>query len=684
MYEQLCFSNEIKKNDGKIYNVCNVKRNPIKYYFELKKILTENKFDIVHINLLSLANILPILASKKANIKNIVLHSHNASTPKGIIRKILNKINRVFAIKNSTHLFACSKLAGEWMFGKNKKITIINNAVNFEKFSYNSNIREKIRKELKIEEKFVIGHIGRFSEQKNHTFLIDIFKKVAEKNDNAILLLIGEGELKETIKIKVNKYNLQDRVIFMEPVKNVNDYYQAMDVFVLPSLFEGLPVVGIEAQVSCTNCIFSKSITNELKLTDFCEFVGLDESIEKWVDTILKYINKNKNDNSIKNTLLDNHYNIVKETKKIEKIYYDLVKKDKKILHLVYGLGHGGVESVIYNYFSRINNYELIIGTQSILNEKIIKKFEKIGFSVYELPEKKMGLIKYCKKLYQLIRKEKPDIIHCHMTMGNFLPNIVAFFAGVKIRISHSHFAYAEKSIITSIYSCLGKIFSNRYMACTVDAAHYLFGKNIKNVYILNNAIEVDKFKYSEKKRNLIRHKLNIENNFVIGNVGRFTHQKNHKFLIDIFMEITKLRKDAILLLIGNGELEEEIRSKIAELDLINNVIFLENREDINELMMAMDVFLFPTLFEGLGIVLIEAQSTGLKCICSKNVPKDVKVTKNIKFLDLQLPPEKWARECVNIDTIDRENIDFNAFKNSGYDIHDEVKKLENYYDNIF
>ena len=192
MYEQLCFSNEIKKNDGKIYNVCNVKRNPIKYYFELKKILTENKFDIVHINLLSLANILPILASKKANIKNIVLHSHNASTPKGIIRKILNKINRVFAIKNSTHLFACSKLAGEWMFGKNKKITIINNAVNFEKFSYNSNIREKIRKELKIEEKFVIGHIGRFSEQKNHTFLIDIFKKVAEKNDNAILHLIGE------------------------------------------------------------------------------------------------------------------------------------------------------------------------------------------------------------------------------------------------------------------------------------------------------------------------------------------------------------------------------------------------------------------------------------------------------------------------------------------------------------
>ena len=99
---------------------------------------------------------------------------------------------------------------------------------------------------------------------------------------------------------------------------------------------------------------------------------------------------------------------------------------------------------------------------------------------------------------------------------------------------------------------------------------------------------------------------------------------------------------------------------------------------------MAMDVFLFPTLFEGLGIVLIEAQSTGLKCICSKNVPKDVKVTKYIKFLDLQLPPEKWARECVNIDTIDRENIDFNAFKNSGYDIHDEVKKLENYYDNIF
>lgn len=262
-----------------------VKKRPIQYYKQLKKIIQENNYKIIHINMLSLANILPILAAKKAKAKKIIIHSHNGDVPKSILKKFLNTFNRAFALKLATDFWACSQLAGEWMF-KQKEFTIINNAIDVEKFEYNEKKRDEIRKKMKLEDKLVIGHVGRFCEQKNHEFLLQIVEEVFKERKNAVLLSIGEGELKENIIQTAKIKKIEDKIIFLDPVNNVNEYLQAMDIFVLPSKFEGLPVTAVEAQCTGIKCIFSNNITKEAKIVDNCYFVDLE--VKQWKDKILE------------------------------------------------------------------------------------------------------------------------------------------------------------------------------------------------------------------------------------------------------------------------------------------------------------------------------------------------------------------------------------------------------------
>lgn len=324
MYDKLCFQDEIIKLGGKIYKVPNVKKNPIGYYKNIIKVIKNNKYQIVHINMLSMANILPILAAKKAGVKHIIAHSHNTNTPKGLLRKILDKLNKNIVLKNATDLFACSENAGIWMFGKEKDFNIINNAVDVKKFKYDEEKRKEMRKQLKVENKFVIGHVGRFCEQKNHEFLIEIFKKISQEREDAVLLTIGEGELKNQIIEKVKKYNLQNKVIFLNPVSNVNDYLQAMDVFVLPSKFEGLPVVAVEAETNGLKVITSNTVSKELPIKELTEYCSL-ENIEEWCDQLEQKNIVNRKDRT--KDISKANYSIEKESRKLEKYYIEKVKK---------------------------------------------------------------------------------------------------------------------------------------------------------------------------------------------------------------------------------------------------------------------------------------------------------------------------------------------------------------------
>lgn len=327
MYDKICFQEELINLGAKIHNVTNVKINPIKCKNEIVRLIKANKYEIVHINMLSAANVIPLIAAKKAGVKVIIAHSHNANTPKNIIKKFLHKVNKRIILSSATHYFACSEKAGKWLFGESNsnRVTVVNNAVEVEKFTFNKELRRAYRELEQLDNKFVIGHVGRFSEQKNHDFLIDIFKSIYDRNNNSVLLLIGIGELEDTIRKKVKKLGLEENVKFLGLREDVNKLYNVMDVFLLPSLFEGLPIVGVEAQISGLKCIFSDTITPEVKLTDNCKFISLDDSVEKWADIVLEAVG-NYSRNNINKVLEKSCYDINAQARAIEKFYLDACK----------------------------------------------------------------------------------------------------------------------------------------------------------------------------------------------------------------------------------------------------------------------------------------------------------------------------------------------------------------------
>lgn len=262
-----------------------------KYIKFLKKAFKEGNYDIVHSNMNALS-VFTLYAAKKAGIKVRIAHSHSTSNKKEWKKNIVKNILRPFSKTYSTHYFACSELAGRWLFGNKTyeqgKVTIINNAIDLERFKFNEDIRNSMRKQLEINDKFCLGHIGRFMTQKNQLFLIDIFNEFQKIRSNSVLLILGDGPLRGELEQRVKDYNLKDKVIFAGVQERPEQYYQAMDCFLLPSLYEGLPVVGVEAQINGLNCYFSTGITKEAKILQSTCYLDLNIGAEAWAQEIEK------------------------------------------------------------------------------------------------------------------------------------------------------------------------------------------------------------------------------------------------------------------------------------------------------------------------------------------------------------------------------------------------------------
>lgn len=319
----LAYANEIAMLGGKIYSLTAYKNNPLKMAKELRGILVEGKFDIIHINMLSAANMIPVLISCMYGKADVVVHSHNSSIPKGWIRIILNAINIHILRMLPVEKWGCGDKAGKWMWGKSfEKENIIFNAVDQEKFQRNDAVRTNVRLScgFKSNEK-VIGFVGRLSEQKNPLFLIEIIKALSHKDKDIKLIVVGDGELRPNLEEKIQEYDLEDNVYLAGIQNNVCDWYQAMDGFVLPSLFEGLPVVGIEAQASGLPCFFSNRITEEVDVTKTVEYLSIDNGAEIWADAIIHRINE-----------LDKKYIMFPDDYKINYAAKELEKKYSRIL----------------------------------------------------------------------------------------------------------------------------------------------------------------------------------------------------------------------------------------------------------------------------------------------------------------------------------------------------------------
>ena len=314
---------EIEKLGGKVILIPPYQK-VFKYHKELKRVLKEGQYKIVHSHINTLS-VFSLWAAKSAKVPVRIAHSHSTSNKKEWKKTLLKSALRPFSKVFATDYFCCSELAGRWLFGNKTynqgKVYLLNNAIDVDKFKYDENIRKEKRNELKIKDnEFVIGHIGRFVKQKNHDFLIDIFNEIYKQNKDSILLLAGEGPLKEEIENKVKELGLEKNVMFLGQRNDANELYQAMDAFVLPSLYEGLPVVGVEAQAAGLPCFFSTDMTKETKVLETTQFINLKESSKNWALIILQK-SKNYKRPDTRKEITNNKFNIVKEAQMLKTIY---------------------------------------------------------------------------------------------------------------------------------------------------------------------------------------------------------------------------------------------------------------------------------------------------------------------------------------------------------------------------
>lgn len=274
-------------------------------------------YDIVHLHAPTIAFLaFPIIA--KHGIKTRIIHSHATLYAENKIKAIRNKILWALAKGKITDRIGCSKAAGDFLFGTEEFI-VLKNAIAYEDYLYNPAVRERIRMDMQIGDKLVVGNVGRFSQQKNQIFLIEIFAKIKELHPNSVLWLVGDGELRGEIEEKIKRFNLENDVKLFGMVNNAKELYQAMDVMVMPSLFEGLPMVGVEAQASGLPCVFADTITREVDVVG-CPYISLEDSVEVWASASIEMAGK-KERRSYPAELDALGFNIKLEAKRLEELY---------------------------------------------------------------------------------------------------------------------------------------------------------------------------------------------------------------------------------------------------------------------------------------------------------------------------------------------------------------------------
>lgn len=331
------YEDEIESLGGKIYRIC----PPYpQNYFKYKKTLgelfkTHPEYRIIHCNMMDLG-LFAYMEAKKCGVPIRICHAHTSAEKEPItIQYLIRCIYKKMMNKYITHRFACGVKAGGWLFGEKYKNDIIymKNAIDARSYSYNTRYEVEVRKEFNIENKFVIGHIGRFFEQKNHPFIVEVFAEIAKKDSDAVLMLVGGDEqddatMNETKK-KFEDLGLSDRVIFTGVRSDVNRIIQAFDVFILPSLQEGFPVVMVEAQAAGLKCLISDKVPPECDITGNVEIVPLESGAAVWADRILSYKNSYEK-KDMYDVIEKAGYDIKSNAVWLENYYIDELKKCKQ------------------------------------------------------------------------------------------------------------------------------------------------------------------------------------------------------------------------------------------------------------------------------------------------------------------------------------------------------------------
>ena len=365
-----------------------------------------------------------------------------------------------------------------------------------------------------------------------------------------------------------------------------------------------------------------------------------------------------------------------------------------RVLHVLGRLDYGGAETMIMNLYRNIDRSKIQFDFVKHTSEKCDYDDEicKLGGRILIISKYNGKNHFTYKNEWRTLLKKNPEykIIHGHIRSTASIYINIAKKYGL-ITIAHSHSIASRGSEIQKIIKSIMQ-FTIRYtadylFACSDEAGKWLFGKKaIKkgNYQVMKNAIDAEKFIFNKSMRVQMRKSLNIEQKFVIGHVGSFTYPKNHKYLIEIFYEVQKHLKDSVLLLVGDGELEGKIQKQIEEFGLIDKVVLTGVVHNVNDYLQAMDMFVFPSIFEGLGIAIIEAQATGLPCIVANTVPQEAYVTSLVESVSLKASKDKWVDMILKVHSGSGRVDNYQCIKSAGYNIEETRKWLEGFYLDIY
>lgn len=358
-----------------------------------------------------------------------------------------------------------------------------------------------------------------------------------------------------------------------------------------------------------------------------------------------------------------------------------------KILQITSELDGGGVDRLLFDYCSRMIpdiQFDFIVTAEK---EGILEQpLQELGCGVFHIPQFRKSLKGHALQLREIIKRGKYDAIHDHSGYKAFLNLKIAKACGIQTRIAHSHSAFVAESVkgglLRRLVTPITKHYATDLFACGRDAGRWMWGEksfSAGRVRIMTNAIDIPVFVFSEETRRDVRARLGVDGKFVVGNVARFSYQKNHAFLLEIFREIKNRRADAVLLLVGDGELAHDVRRRASALALDDSVIFLGVRKDVPKLLNAMDAFVLPSLFEGLPVTLVEAQAAALPCFAADTITKEIRITDALEYLPPESPASAWADSICRVGS-DRRGDLCDKIAAGGYDIAVEAKKMKALY----
>ena len=355
----------------------------------------------------------------------------------------------------------------------------------------------------------------------------------------------------------------------------------------------------------------------------------------------------------------------------------------KRVLQIIRQMNVGGAETFIMNTYRNIDRekvqFDFLVNAEGTFDKEIKDLGGNIFYMEYITD---LGQINYKRKLKEFFYNHNYNIVHSHINQVSGIILETAKECGIKYRIAHSHNTRNANNFFIKVYKryLQSKINKNAniLLACGKEAAKWLYKSKSNEAVIINNGIDIDKFLFSKDKRNKIRKELNIlENTTVLGHIGRFSKQKNHIFLIKIFKQYLKENPNSVLLLIGDGKLIKKIENRVKKYKIEDNVKFLGTRKDVYNIYSGFDYFVFPSLFEGLSLSMIEAQISGLPVFASDTIDKNSDISNNVKWLNLKSNPQKWSREILKT-PVERQPV-----KATQYDIKNVAKKMQELYSKL-